>query len=66
MYLVTALVIVALVATVAVLFVGISSMASGGKFDEDHSVQFMSARVWIQGIAVFLVIAAAMYVSRLV
>ncbi len=65
MYLVTALVIVALVATVAVLFIGIGSMARGGEYDEAHSVQLMSARVWFQAIAVFLIIAAAMYVSRL-
>jgi heme/copper-type cytochrome/quinol oxidase subunit 2 len=61
----TILVVVALMATVVVLFIGVFSMARGGDFDQKHSVQLMFTRVGIQAVAIFLVIVAAIYAARL-
>jgi hypothetical protein len=47
------------------LFVGIFSMARGGKFDQEHSVQLMFTRVGFQAAAIILVIIAAIYAARL-
>jgi|LGVC01.1.fsa_nt_gb hypothetical protein len=58
-------VMIALVATVVVLFFGIFSMVKGGEFDRQHSVQLMVARVSLQAAAVVLIIAAVLYASRL-
>jgi hypothetical protein len=58
-------VMIALVATLAALFIGIASMARGGDFDQQHSVQFMFARVWFQVAAVILIIAA-LFAARMV
>jgi len=49
----------ALLATVVVLGLGISSMGRGGKFDEQHEVQFMSARVGLQALTIVLLVIAA-------
>ncbi len=58
-------VIIALIATVFVLFAGIVSMARGGEFDRQHSVQLMFARVWVQGATIILIIAAVLYAAHL-
>jgi hypothetical protein len=58
-------VMVVLIATVVVLFVGIVSMARGGEFDRQHSVQLMFARVGFQAATVILIIAAALYATYL-
>ncbi len=58
-------VMIALVATVVVLFVGMYSMVKGGEFDRQHSVQFMVTRVSLQAAAVILIIAAVLYASSL-
>jgi hypothetical protein len=58
-------VVIALIATVVVLFVGIGSMARGGEFDRQHSVHLMFTRVWFQAAAIILIIAAALYTARL-
>ena len=58
-------VMIALIATVVVLFVGIVSMARGGQFDRQHSVQLMFTRVGFQAAAVILIIAAALYAGYL-
>jgi len=58
MTLMTALVVVALLATVAALFTGIVSMAHGGGFDQRHSHQIMFARVGLQGITLLLLLVA--------
>ena len=58
-------VLIALLATIAVLFIGILSMARGGEFDQQHSVQLMFARVGFQAVTIFLVIIAAIYAARL-
>ena len=58
-------VMIALIATVVALVVGIVSMARGGEFDQQHSVQLMFTRVWFQAAAVILIIIAALYAARL-
>lgn len=58
-------VMIVLIATVVVLFVGIVSMARGGQFDRQHSVQLMFARVGVQAAAVILIIAATLYAAYL-
>ena len=63
MFLVTILVVIAMVATVAVLGVGIVSMAKGGPTDQQRSVQLMSARVALQATAIFLIILSALYTA---
>ena len=54
----TILIILALVATIISLLLGVGSMAHGGSSDEKHSGQFMNARVIFQGIALLLMIIA--------
>jgi hypothetical protein len=54
----TIVVILAVVATAAVLVTGIGSMAHGGSFDDRHSHQLMFARVGVQGAALFLIVVA--------
>ncbi|MEE8387231.1 MAG: twin transmembrane helix small protein [Acidiferrobacterales bacterium] len=54
MNLMTILVILALLATIASLVWGITSMAHGGAYDEDHSAKLMNSRVIFQGIAILL------------
>ena len=52
------MIVLAVIATVAVLGMGIVSMARGGEYDRQHSVQFMAARVGLQAATLlFLVIA---------
>jgi hypothetical protein len=50
-------VVLAAVATAAVLVTGLGSMAHGGSFDDRHSHQFMFARVGLQGLALLLILA---------
>jgi len=59
MNLLTILIVLALVATLVSLGWGIGSMIRGGRYDEEHSIQFMSARVGFQLLAVVLMIIAA-------
>ncbi|UCH53464.1 MAG: twin transmembrane helix small protein [Pseudomonadota bacterium] len=54
----TIVIMLAVVATAAVLVMGIGSMAHGGKFDAEHSHQLMFARVGLQGVALLLVVIA--------
>lgn len=62
---ITVLVMVALVATVAVLFIGIGSMARGGEFDRQNSVRLMFTRVWFQSATIILIIIAVILAARL-
>lgn len=64
MSIMTALVIVALVATVAALVSGIVSMAHGGGFDQRHSHQIMFARVGLQGITLVALLIAFWLAAR--
>ena len=54
------LVIAALIATLVVLVLGLSSMARGGRYDLEHSERFMWERVALQALVVILLIAAVM------
>lgn len=58
MNMLTVLIVVALLATVAALISGIASMAHGGEYDARHSVQMMFARVGLQGLTFVLLIVA--------
>jgi hypothetical protein len=51
-----ALLIAAMIATLAVLFMGLFSMARGGEFDKRNANRFMRWRVIMQGIAILLFI----------
>jgi len=57
------LVIVALVATVVVLGLGLRSMARGGAYDREHAEKFMWERVALQGLVIVLLIAAAIVIN---
>ncbi len=50
----TILIVLAMLMTIAVLFAGIRSMAHGGEFDKKHSTEFMFARVAMQAVTVLL------------
>ena len=58
-------VMIALVATVVVLFFGMYSMVKGGDYDRQHSVPLMVTRVSLQALAIILIIAAVLYASNL-
>jgi Hypoxia induced protein conserved region len=58
-------VMIALFATVVILFAGIVSMVRGGEFDQRHSVQLMYTRVSFQAVAIILIIVAVLYAARL-
>jgi len=64
MTIMTALVIVALLATVAALVSGIVSMAHGGSFDQRHSHQIMFARVGLQAITLVALLIAFWMAAR--
>jgi hypothetical protein len=58
MTMMTALVVFALLATVAALITGVASMAHGGGFDKRHSYQIMLARVGFQGLTLVALLVA--------
>ena len=51
----------AFLATIAVLIVGQVSMARGGKFDDDHSVELMGVRTLLQFL-VFMLILISLFI----
>ncbi|MEN8129794.1 MAG: twin transmembrane helix small protein [Pseudomonadota bacterium] len=57
-------IILALVATIASLIMGVWSMGHGGEFDKRHSNQLMRARVGFQGIALVLMLAALFFANQ--
>ncbi len=58
MDLLTAVIILALLATVVALLFGLMSLGQGGSFDKDFGTGFMWARVGFQAAAVALLILA--------
>jgi sugar phosphate permease len=52
------LIILALIATVISIVMGIGSMTRGAEYDDKHSGQFMNARIIFQGIAALLLLIA--------
>jgi len=61
MNIINIIVVLALFATVATLVWGVGSMAHGGAYDDEHSEQLMSVRIWVQGIAFALILLAVAY-----
>ncbi len=55
---ITILIVLALIATIVSIVMGIGSMARGGAYDDKHSGQFMNARIIFQGIAALLLLMA--------
>jgi hypothetical protein len=53
------LIIAAVIATVFVLTLGLSSMARGGTYDKEHAEKFMWERVGLQLLVIILLVAAA-------
>ncbi len=64
MTLLTAVIVVALLATAAALVGGIASMVQGGEYDQRHSHQFMFARVGLQGLTLVLLLVALYVAAR--
>jgi len=56
----TLMIILALIATLAALFWGVGSMAHGGTYDDEHSDEIMFVRVGLQALA-FVLIVLALY-----
>ena len=63
MSIINVLVLVALIATVVVLAMGLRSMARGGTYDKEHAEKFMWERVVLQGLVVVLLLAAAIILN---
>ena len=63
MNLLTIIILLAMLATVVVLIMGIGSMGRGGEYDDKHETQFMFARVGLQG-ATFLLLMLALYLAN--
>lgn len=63
MSILTFVIILALVLTIAVLATGIGSMAHGGEFDNKHGTQLMFARVGMQGLTLLLLLVALFLAS---
>ena len=57
------LLILAMLAVLATLFVGLFAMAQGGEFNRRHGNRLMRLRVLLQGIALILFIAAVVSAS---
>lgn len=53
-------IMLALLATVISLGTGIWSMAHGGKYDTEHSVQLMYTRIGLQGLTLVLLMLAGL------
>ena len=58
MNILTFVIVLALVSTVAALLFGLMSMSKGGAFDKEYGEGFMWARVILQGLSVLLLILA--------
>jgi hypothetical protein len=54
----TFVIILAMILTIAVLATGIGSMARGDEFDRKHGTQLMFARVGMQGLTLLLLFVA--------
>ena len=63
MSIVNVLIILALIATVVVLGLGLRSMARGGNYDAEHAEKFMWERVALQALVVVLLLAAAILLN---
>jgi Hypoxia induced protein conserved region len=57
-------IIIAGIATIAVLFLGLFSMARGGEFNRKYGTLFMRFRVLFQAITIALILIALFLASR--
>lgn len=57
----TILIVLALIATIATMLLGIASMGAGGATDEYASERLMWVRVGLQALAVLLMVAALVF-----
>ena len=64
MNLLTFLMVMGLLFTAGALVLGVGSMAHGGEYDRSHTVRFMSARVFLQGLTL-LIFVVALFVANL-
>ena len=64
MSLINLLVIVALIATIVTLGLGLRSMSIGGKYDLEHSEKFMWERVGLQALVIILLLATILIGSN--
>lgn len=55
---ITILIVLALIATIISIVMGIGSMTRGAAYDDKHSGQLMNARILFQGIAALLLLIA--------
>ena len=60
---VNVLVILALIATVVALSLGLRSMARGGAYDREHSEKFMWERIGLQALVILLLLGAALLMN---
>ncbi len=58
------LVVLALLATIGALGMGVASMVRGGEYDRQHDVQFMFTRVILQGVTILLLIASVLVAAN--
>jgi len=63
MTVINTLIIVALLATVVVLGLGLRSMARGGDYDREHAEKFMWERVARQALVVVALVAATIMLN---
>lgn len=63
MNIVNLLVIIALLATIVTLGLGLRSMARGGTYDLEHSEKFMWERIALQALVIVLLVAAAFMIN---
>jgi len=63
MSILTVVIVIAMVLTIAVLVIGLGSMGVGGEFDEKHSTQLMFARVGLQAVTLLL-LCFAIYLAN--
>lgn len=60
----TVLMLAAVLAVIAVLIIGIFSMAKGGEFNKKYGNKLMQARVFLQTVALVLFIVAMIAVKK--
>ncbi|PIR34450.1 MAG: hypothetical protein COV36_00760 [Alphaproteobacteria bacterium CG11_big_fil_rev_8_21_14_0_20_44_7] len=49
-----------MIGTLAVLFAGLFFMVKGGETNKKYSTKLMSARIWLQAVAVGIILIVAM------
>ena len=60
MTLLLVLILLSLISTIIALVIGLAVMSQGGELDMQLSNKLMQARVWLQGLTVFLLLVAVL------